>query len=86
MKAVSNIDNDLNKNKVSILFCLLAKLISCETINALNNENPEELKKYFDGRVGQAEGLDSVLSCAEEGDTLDVALEKLEDFYAEFFK
>ena len=58
----------------------------CNDYSANNPSRLEELKKYFDGRVGQAEGLDSVLSCAEEGDTLDVALEKLEDFYAEFFK
>ena len=58
----------------------------CNDYSANNPSRLEELKKYFDGRVGQAEGLDLVLSCAEEGDTLDVALEKLEDFYAEFFK
>ena len=58
----------------------------CNDYSANNPSRLEELKKYFDGRVGQAEGLDSVLSCAEEGDTLDVALETLEDFYAEFYK
>jgi hypothetical protein len=52
----------------------------CNDYSANNPSRLEELKKYFDGRVGQAEGLDSVLSCAEEGDTLDVALEKLGDF------
>lgn len=58
----------------------------CNDYSANNPSRLEELKKYFDGRVGQGEGLDLVLSCAEEGDTLDVALETLEDFYAEFYK
>lgn len=46
MTAVSNIDNDQQKNKVSILFCLISKLVSSDIINQLYSENPEELKKY----------------------------------------
>lgn len=45
MTAVGNIDNDQLKNKVSILFCLISKLVSSDIINTLYNENPEELKK-----------------------------------------
>ena len=46
MTAVSNIDNDQQKNKVSILFSLISKLVSSDIINQLYSENPEELKKY----------------------------------------
>lgn len=46
MTAVGNIDNDQQKNKVSILFCLISKLVSSEIIISLYNENPEKLKKY----------------------------------------
>tara|TARA_R110000803_G_scaffold42024_1_gene90185 strand:+ start:215 stop:553 length:339 start_codon:yes stop_codon:yes gene_type:complete len=56
----------------------------CNDYSANNPSRLKELQKYFDGRVGQGEGLDLVLSCAEEGDTLDVALETLEDFMHNF--